>query len=223
MPSYSNIWDEAKPAGSRALSLGDDDIREFKSAIRERLATDHKFASDETGITTIGYHTKATLIDSASNQAAVTGCGVVFSKTIAGGVELFYVDAAGNVTQLTSGGSAADSVRAKTGDWMLSSVTTARSGWTNVSSTYQNKFMRIHATPLSTGGSDTDSITLTTAELPAHSHTYTFDNSVSTGATIAGGGTTANDSASTASSGSGAAFTVDTVPAFVQVVVFQKD
>src|SRR3990167_2016050 len=53
---------------------------------------------------------------------------------------------------ITSG---ADYTRTKTGDWMISSVTTARTGWTNVSATYSDKFMRINATPLTTGGTDT--------------------------------------------------------------------
>jgi hypothetical protein len=56
------------------------------------------------------------------------------------------------------------------GDWIISSVNTARTGWTNVSATYSNKFMRINATPLSTGGADTHSHTIAEANLPAHTH-----------------------------------------------------
>ena len=112
-----------------------------------------------------------------------------------------------------------------TGDWILSSVTTARSGWTNVSATYNNKFMRINATPLTTGGSDTDSITLTSTELPAHTHITTFYREGTGGVTAPidrmDGGTTTNYT--TSSTGTGSAFTVDTVPAYVQVCIFQKD
>ena len=43
----AETWDEAKPAGSRDPKLGDDDIREFKRAIRERLAEDHWFSATE--------------------------------------------------------------------------------------------------------------------------------------------------------------------------------
>jgi len=57
----------------------------------------------------------------------------------------------------------------KTGDWIISSVATARTGWTDVSTTYANKFMRVSATPLSTGGADT--FTLAETNLPAHTHT----------------------------------------------------
>ena len=70
-----------------------------------------------------------------------------------------------------------------TGDWIISSVTTAHSGWTNVSATYSNKFIRINGTPLTTGGADTHthgvgtytsptsgSTAITEANLPAHTH-----------------------------------------------------
>jgi hypothetical protein len=57
-----------------------------------------------------------------------------------------------------------------TGDWVLSTVTTARTGWTNVSATYANKFIRISATPLGTGGADTHSHTIAANNLPEHTH-----------------------------------------------------
>lgn len=37
----TNVWDETNPAGSRNRSLGDDDIRQFKLDVRERLAAEH--------------------------------------------------------------------------------------------------------------------------------------------------------------------------------------
>jgi len=57
-----------------------------------------------------------------------------------------------------------------TGDWLLSSVSTAHTGWTNVSATYSDKFMRINTTPLSTGGSNTHQHTLIEDNIPSHSH-----------------------------------------------------
>lgn len=56
------------------------------------------------------------------------------------------------------------------GDWIISSVNTARTGWTDVSGSYSNKFMRINATPKSTGGAD--SVTLAEANIPQHAHAY---------------------------------------------------
>jgi hypothetical protein len=235
--AFLDTWDEAKPSGSRDTSLGDDDIREFKRGIRERLAIDHEAVADEAGNVNVGYHKKATLLDSVSNQAAVTGCGVLFTKTVGTVVELFYIDSAGSVIQLTTGGVLRDSVSAKTGDWLTSSVTTARTGWTNVSATYSDKFMRVNATPLTTGGANT--VTLTTTELPAHTHTGPAHTHTMTGGESGSGDsnavnaqtdgqdvvttktTSSSGTGNTGSAGSGAAFSI--VPAFVQVVLFQKD
>ena len=100
--TYSNTWDETKPSGSRARSLGDDDIREFKRAIRERLAEDHDFQASETG-DTVGYHKKTTLIDIVDDPLAVTDCGVFYAKTVGGYLELFYRNSDG-INQLTVGG-----------------------------------------------------------------------------------------------------------------------
>ena len=102
--SYAETWDETKPAGSRARSLGDDDIREFKRAIRERLATDHDIRSDETGITTIGYHTKTTLIEQASAPSNVANTGILYTMDAGGITELYYKDSAGTAKQITNNG-----------------------------------------------------------------------------------------------------------------------
>ena len=66
-----------------------------------------------------------------------------------------------------------DGTPTKTGDWILSTVTTARTGWTNVSATYSNKFMRINATPLTTGGADTHTQILSGASGAGGSHHHT--------------------------------------------------
>jgi hypothetical protein len=58
-----------------------------------------------------------------------------------------------------------DSSHFLTGDWIISSVATAHTGWTNVSATYANKFMRINATPGTIAGADTHTHTV-----PAHLH-----------------------------------------------------
>lgn len=45
MAPFSNAWDEAKPAGTDAIALGDDQIRKFKLDARERLNVEHDFPS----------------------------------------------------------------------------------------------------------------------------------------------------------------------------------
>lgn len=105
MPTYVETWDEGAPAGTEAKSLGDDRIRALKRALRERLAEDHDFRSDETGITTIGYHNKITGISQTDNPASVSGASILYTKTVAGVVEWLWKDSAGTVRQLTSAGS----------------------------------------------------------------------------------------------------------------------
>jgi hypothetical protein len=136
----------------------------------------------------------------------------------------------------------------KTGDWIISTVITARAGWTNVSATYSNKFMRINATPLTTGGADTHthaagsyaspttgSHVLTTAEMPAHTHSVSIiggdqgyggasrpdgflKTTSTTDSTGGGGGHTHTGGAITGTSAS-----ADNVPPYVQVCIFQKN
>jgi hypothetical protein len=101
--AFTGTWDETKPAGSRARSLGDDDIRDFKRDIRERLAIDHQFVNDETGDATVGYHKKVTL-KTTTNPTAVADTGILFCKDVAGKAELHFIDESGAVIQITSGG-----------------------------------------------------------------------------------------------------------------------
>lgn len=158
MPSYVESWDETKPQGTRDRSLGDDDIREFKRAIRERLATDHVMLDDEAGSSTIGYHKKCTLVEQTAAPSSVTNAGIVYTKEVNNITELFFIDSSGSETQLTSGGLVLGlgTTAWRTGDKILSSNTNTPSGWTDQSTTYADKFIRISSgTPLTTGGSDT--------------------------------------------------------------------
>ena len=102
--SHTEIWDETKPAGSRAVSLGDDDIREFKTAIEERLAVDHAFVADETGETDIGIHKKVTFKVLGADPTAYDDVAYYYVKLVGSEFEAFYMDTAGNVLQLTSVG-----------------------------------------------------------------------------------------------------------------------
>ena len=104
MPTYIETNDETKPAGNRARSLGDDDIREFKRTIRERLATDHNFKADETGDTQIGYHKQVTFIEAANIGTGATGLPILGAQTVSGKPELTYTDEDNNDVQITSNG-----------------------------------------------------------------------------------------------------------------------
>ena len=98
---------------------------------------------------------------------------------------------------------------------------------TDVSATYSNKFARINATAGSTGGADTDSITLGTTNVPSHTHTLNLydtsgsDTPVAAKAVNITGG--AIPQTTSTGSGSGTAFSVDTVPAFVTFILCLVD
>lgn len=101
---HTETHDETKPAGTRARSLGDDDIREKDRMYRERLAIDHVFLADESGEAGIGIHKKVTMRILAADPTQYDDVGYVYLKTVSGVIELFYEDSAGTVTQLTSAG-----------------------------------------------------------------------------------------------------------------------
>lgn len=245
MPVYNDTWDESKPAGSRDLALGDDDIREFKRAIRQRLEEDHEFADDESGNDNIGYHKKVTLTKrTAGNPTIVNDAGIVFTKDAGSdAIELYYIDDDGNVTQLSKQGKAmglgTDAWR--TGDKILSSNTETPTGWTDISATYTDNFIRISSgTPLSTGGANTHdhgaatgSTTLTAAQsgVPAHSHNVTYYNLENNGgAPCRGQGVsgdtvvaTANNTAQDAAQGhTHSIATANNIPVYVQMRMYSK-
>lgn len=73
----------------------------------------------------------------------------------------------------------------KTGDFLLSSVTTTRDNWTEVSSSYSNAFIRINATPnLTITGTDSHSHSPNTYSASDHTHgvgSYTGPSHTHTG------------------------------------------
>lgn len=242
MPTYIETQDVTKPAGTRDRSLGDDDIREFKRAECERQNEDHVRPADETGETLVGYHRKVQLYRQTSDPAAVALTGIAYTKDIGAGViELFYEDAAGNVIQLTSAGKlmALGTNVLRTGDKLLSSNTNTPTGWTDESTTYDDKFIRLSKdTPLDTGGANTHdhgaatgSHTLTSAEVPSHSHTFAVNQAAGGGSNTSvynNVGASETGTLSTSSSGSGGGHThtvasADNVPAYIQLKIYSKN
>lgn len=142
-----------------------------------------------------------------------------------------WTDAIHDHSSAAEGGSIGDF---KSGDWIISSVTTARTGWTNVSTTYTGKFIRIGTSPLTTGGSDTHttpSHVLTSSEIPSINSTngaiLPGNSGVPTGLMSAGGninsGTTTVSIALIGGGGGHTHPSADNVPAYVQTTIFQKN
>jgi len=105
-----DTWDETKPAGSRNPKLGDDDIREFKRAVRERLAADHEFEASESPAfgasqSKIGHHKWIRMIATSSPPSTLVSQAAIFVSEISGIPEIFARAADdGTVTQLTTSG-----------------------------------------------------------------------------------------------------------------------
>jgi hypothetical protein len=106
----AEIWDEAKPSGGRNPLLGDDDIREFKRAVRERLAADHEAAATESPAfgdsgSVIGFHKQITLTERSADPTTGANQAAVYAKEAGGVTEIFMrPESAGTVKQLTRGG-----------------------------------------------------------------------------------------------------------------------
>lgn len=124
---------------------------------------------------------------------------------------------------------------AQSGDVLFTTVVATRTGWTQVTSTYDNKFIRISTgTALETGGLDTHdhggtagNTTLTVAQIPAHTHTYNPRSNLP-GSGPGAGETQATPSENTGSTGGGSSHThivtsADNIPAYIQVKMYTKD
>ena len=101
--AYVETWDETKPAGSREANIGDDDIREYKRAMRERLAGGGMYFPS-TDDSNAGLYQYVKFIEQSSNPTSEANRGFLFCKDVSAVTELYWMDSAGTVTQLTSGG-----------------------------------------------------------------------------------------------------------------------
>jgi hypothetical protein len=119
------------------------------------------------------------------------------------------------------------------GTVMLFVQTAAPTGWTK-STTHDNKALRVVSGSVTTGGTqnftavlngNVGATTLTTAQMPSHSHTFAVrTGSSSIYATIAGGQTgAATNNPSTSATGGGGSHTHSMDVAYVDVIIATKD
>lgn len=208
MPAYIETMDTSKPAGSRDISLGDDDIREYKRAMAERLNEDHVMPADETGINTVGYHRKVTLIKQLTDPDAVADTGIFYTKdTGSGKMEAFFIDEAGNITQLTIRGNLARLAKEvimwfgtiatiPTGLYLCNGLggrpdlrdqflVGARQDDSGIAKTNVEGSLAQTAVPTHNHTGTVGSTTLTLAQIPSHTHTIGYSTVTGPG----GGGT----------------------------------
>jgi len=105
-------WVETDPAGGSDISLGDNAIRTAKAQIREVVAVDHEFASNQTA-DTAGQHKKVTLQEQADLGTGAVDATILGSQTISGKGELVYTDEDDNDIQITKAGALAGSTAAE--------------------------------------------------------------------------------------------------------------
>lgn len=98
---FIKTWNENKPAGADAASKGDDEIRDFKQAIRERLALDLNFFADESGQSNVGLHKKTSLINQGSDPATLADALILFAKDAGAKSELHSIHEDAITSQLT--------------------------------------------------------------------------------------------------------------------------
>lgn len=126
MPSFTRDWDATAPLGSRAASEIDDITREFKVDLSDRFA--NMFSGLTAGETDEGIKYLLMLEQLQATIDALTGSGVLFTKTVSGKLELCYKDDAENTRQITSGGTllveAADGVCMLTGGQTIEGLKT---------------------------------------------------------------------------------------------------
>lgn len=217
-------WDAAKPAGSQKIRLSDEEIRANWAALEDALARNHNFAGTLGG--DAGEHTVVELQDQAGNPA--TPASVIGLYNNADKL-YFRLASSGTVTEITQA--------IPSGTKMLFVQNSAPTSWTFVSENNDTVFINqsTEGNGATTGGSWTisgvsvDGHTLTTSEMPAHTHTGSFSSSG--GETAAGGsGASVKTSAHTTSStGGGGSHTHNMTlgsswrPAWVGVISCTKD
>ena len=143
--AYVETWDETKPAGSRDANLGDDDIREFKRAIRERLS-DSGMYFPSTDDADAGKQKWLNFMEQSSNPSSASNQAFLFTKDVSGVTELYWMDSAGTVTQLTSGGKVLISSLVIASEARGDIITRGASAWQRVAVGANGKYLKSDGT-----------------------------------------------------------------------------
>lgn len=162
-------WDTTKPAGSRAISLGDDDIREFKTDVQTSLRGN---AAEGTEAVFPGS-------DAANPVFRYRGLKGITGDRPASGQYGLYFDTTRNVLQRDNGltwDDIAGGLGIESGVKMVFYQAAAPTGWTAVA--VNDKFLRV-VTAGGSGGSTGGTVAASTSLAHTHtvaSHTHDLGN-----------------------------------------------
>ncbi len=215
-------WDKTKPAGTTKIRLSDEEIRANFAALEDAIGRNHFFPGAES--TTAGEHTVVELQDQAGDPVTPASVIGIYNNADA----LFAREASSGTISALGG--------VPSGTKMLFAQGTAPTGWTF--SATNNDTVLINQSTVgnggTTGGSWTisgvtvDGHTLTTAEMPAHTHA-TYKETLGGGAGSAMSSTVTGNADATQSRGGGGShthgLTSDAVwrPAWLGVITCTKN
>lgn len=138
--AFTKTWNEAAPAGGDNPRSGDDEIRDLKFALRERLAQDHYFLAAEAGSTDIGFHKKTTYLVQGAAPAAKANAYITYGLDVGGICELHGKDENSKVVQFTSDGNLVGVM--PSGAVIMFLGAACPTGYTDVTATYNGRHLK---------------------------------------------------------------------------------
>ena len=165
--AFTKTWNEAAPAGGDNPRSGDDEIRDLKFALRERLAQDHYFLAAEAGSTDIGFHKKTTYLVQGAAPAAKANAYITYGLDVGGICELHGKDENSKVVQFTSDGNLVGVM--PSGAVILYVGAACPAGYTDITAAENGRYLKADnavGAAVTHGGSAT--------------HTHTFSGTTST-------------------------------------------
>ena len=216
-------------------------IIELKNAIHERENEDHYWEKVGNIVDgdNVGYHRKSTYLEQAADPAAKADAIILYGKLVGSICELFARDESNTPYQITEDGALkmiAGLLAFRSGDLLISSSVVTPTDWTDVTATYDGRFMRVSSgTALDTGGADTHTHGVGSYKGPSHTHLVSGTTGGQSANQIVECGSCvvvskAHTHAVSITSGAGGAGAItgtsaagDNVPKYINVKTYQKD
>ena len=229
--AYTRNWSESNPQDHLKFNQTSGQIRDVRADVAERLKNLlYGFISGETqtteGVKNLPFYVQG------SDPGATADKIKAYAKDISSKAELHLQDEDGNVIVVTRSGKLAIDSVFRSSDLLMTASSTVPTNFTDITSTYSDRYLRVGSTGLATGGSSTHTHGVGSYASADHSHSMSnsgvtggsYRASTTTGGAIAADGShTHNDlsgggAAITGTSGSG-----NNAPLYVDMKVFQRD